>query len=252
MLTCKNCGATYDENAKCCPYCGGDNTRKSIRDHRARLKNYNDEQEKWEEMPAVAAAKGMKLTVKVVAIAIVIAILLCLLAFFAKRISVTSGQKNKQSAAAAMEEMYEAGDYAGVRAYLEEKYQGRVDATLEKYAIVAWMERYVEYADEPTEDELAWLVQQDNAEFLTDVYYMAEILFASRESEAAGYKYGETDAVIYYSEHAYAYLEQYYGLSSWEVIDTLEEQEAAGATEEQKILKLKEVALASLKMQSTK
>lgn len=250
MITCRNCGAVYEDDAQCCPYCGGDNLRRAVREHKDQLDGYKREQEKWQKMPAVAAKKGMKLTVKLILIAVAAAVVLCLLGFVVKRGLVSAEQRNKRSAAAALEELYEKGDYAGIKEYLDKDYNGRVDSTLQKYEITATMERYVEYSDAPDEGELAWLITQNDPEFLTDIYNLGQVLLLCRECEQDDYKYGEEEAVLYYSEYVFEFLQTYYGLTEQAVSDIMDGQQDAESTEEQLILTLQESALASLKARS--
>ena len=47
MIICKNCGAEYDDEQDCCPYCGGDNFGKSVQVHEDMMNELEREKKRW-------------------------------------------------------------------------------------------------------------------------------------------------------------------------------------------------------------
>lgn len=120
-----------------------------------------------------------------------------------------------------LEKMYQQQDYSGICTYLE-KHNELYDQAFRKYRLVEKLEDYTaNYVITPDGQYLEQLIWEGRAEELDDVKYITDALCICQESEDADYKYEEQEAVTYYREYCYTYLEEHYALTKEEIREVM-------------------------------
>ncbi len=222
MIVCNNCGASYADDAPRCPYCGGDNFGRSVQMHEDAVNELKREKRQWEEKPQRMAKTGMSLTAKILIVAIVVGLLLSAAAFIGIRIHAAASGSREQAMKEKLEKMYQQQDYSGICTYLE-KHNELYDQAFRKYRLVEKLEDYTaNYVITPDGQYLEQLIWEGRAEELDDVKYITDALCICQESEDADYKYGEQEAVTYYREYCYTYLEEHYALTEEEIKEVMD------------------------------
>ncbi|MGN0341250.1 MAG: hypothetical protein ACI4DO_00490 [Roseburia sp.] len=245
MIICKNCGAEYDENTERCPYCGGDNFKKSVQTHEEKLRDLHEEKKKWENMPDKVAHRMTSFTAKGIIFAVIGVMVFCLLLFAGIKLKNRIVNNRDETAIEKLEEMYQKGDYAGILEYmdtLENPYQKK----FEKYYQIVKMERPLTSLFEEDEEYLQYLAMENLPP--SNIQNIVWTLEQCQVCEDAYYKYDEQDIVEDYREQCYDYLEEQYGIPRQETQEVLEE--AGGVCEDNEdevIEELEQRAISHLK-----
>ncbi|MCI5620783.1 MAG: hypothetical protein MR355_04360 [Lachnospiraceae bacterium] len=245
MITCKNCGADYDENTERCPYCGGDNFEKSVRTHQEKISGLHQEKKRWEAMPDKVAQKMVSLTMKIVICAVIGVVLVCILLFAGTRIKNSVMNKMDAAAIEKLEEMYQNGDYTGISKYMD-KLGNPTRPKYEKYNQIVILEELLSHIQKEDEGYLQFLVREN--EVPTNITYIVWILKECQFYENEYYKYDEQDVVEAYRKWCYDFMEEQYGLPREEAEGVFEAAGEVNWDNEDEVRKdLEQRALAHLK-----
>lgn len=247
MIICNNCGAEYEDDLDRCPYCGGDNFGKSVQVHEDTIHDLEREKKQWEAMPKKVAGKGMSFTAKLGILAILIVIIICAVTFVHSFVERKVNYQQEQKYLTKLESLYQSGDYEGIYQYMK-KIDDSFRSYYDKYRNVSDMQRHIDYLQEDDEDMLRWMVENDKPDALTNMNNLVVVLNDCQEAEDAYYKYEEQEAVAYYRQYCYDYLQEYYDISEDELNACIEE--AGGMTYDSRVEiaeKLQKLALDHLK-----
>lgn len=249
MILCKNCGAEYDDELDRCPYCGGDNFGKSVQVHEDTIHKLEGEKQKWEAMPDKVAKKGMSLTAKIVLAGIILVVLVCILVLIATTVSRKKSYQKEQENVKKMEAMYEAADYKGIYDYMEQ-IKDPYSYVYEKYKLIADMQTYVE-GDFTQEDMTEYAISNNKPDALFHVKDLVKVLLKCNECEKDDYRYEEEEAVEYYRNYCYEYMEENYGIGSEKIETCLENMSSlTDENEDEMVETFQKLALEYLKEQN--
>lgn len=249
MILCKNCGAEYEEELDRCPYCGGDNFGKSVQVHEDTIQELEREKQRWETMPDKVAKKGMSLTAKLVIAGIILVGLICMVVFAVTAVSRKVSYQREQENLKKMDAMYEEADYEGICNYME-KIKNPYSHIYEKYKLIEEMQMYVS-ENRAQEDMIEYAVSNDKPDALFHVKDLVRVLLKCAESEKDDYRYDEKEAVEYYRNYCYSYMEEHYGIGSEEVESCLADVDSLTDDNEDEIVgTLQKLALEYLKEQN--
>lgn len=143
-MVCKSCSAEYEDNNLICPYCGSEN-KEAVREIKEDILEHYDEEadmirKSAELYPEKTARKWTKHIVYLLTGLIAVGVLIGILAIPLGKLSVSMQYKREKKHLAKLEELYVAGDYAAVDAYLDDK--DLYEAVYKKYEEVSRVYTY--------------------------------------------------------------------------------------------------------------
>ena len=145
-MTCKQCGAEYQNNLLQCPYCHSENPKEAKKQKRSILESYDKEaaaiKKEAEQYPEKAANKYTKMILVVLGIAIALGILAIWGYGFLGKVFFKLEMSGKENHMEKLESYLEEGNPAAVSAYMDEK--DLYTSIYDKYSEVANIYDYLQ------------------------------------------------------------------------------------------------------------
>ncbi len=223
-MICKNCGAEIDDTLLLCPYCNTENETVAAEEHRNEVNSILDQAEELKTRPERIAEKVNHKANRFACIAVAVFAVLLLLVYVVTRIlGDTSGDKQEKKVAK-LEKYYVAGDYAGMCECLDST-EDAYGALFQKYRSVQRAYRYMDDMEgdyknikEYREESLSQSERESRA-FVVALYLgnSRNVLHMVEEAEAEGFRYGESEAMLFFREEVYRLMKEYAGITEDEI-----------------------------------
>lgn len=163
-MVCKQCGAKYDKNLICCPYCHSENAAAAKEQKEKILKYYDDEEKRLhreaKRRSEQAPGKITKFTAKTLFLLLAGLVLLTVLGVIGARVFSNLEYKTELRHKEKLEAMLSDKDYEGIETYLNKK--DLYGHAYEKYNQVSRIYRYflffendLSYMERYADDELS-------------------------------------------------------------------------------------------------
>ncbi|MDD6811418.1 MAG: hypothetical protein PUD93_06100 [Lachnospiraceae bacterium] len=225
QICCENCHAVIAADSPKCPYCGAINALGSEKQYMEHLTDIRQDVEKLQQIPVRAYRKEIRKNVKMICITLLILIIIagiiggfyfCFQKFFSY--GATGGNSKQQllwekENYPKLDELYEAGDYDGILAFLDEA------GDEEGYSVYNW-EHY---------DFIEVYRFYENCMYTADVirketykeedikWCIVDALFVLREVSYASYTTQEEKMIDGYRNEVCEMLEQQFGMTQEEI-----------------------------------
>lgn len=223
-MICKNCGAEIDDGLLLCPYCKTENEEVAHAEHKEEINEILDKAEELATRPERIAEKvNHKISRAACFVAAGFAVLLLLVFVISRILGDTSGNKQEKKVAK-LEKFYVAGDYAGMSECLDSM-EDAYGALFQKYRSVQRAYRYMDEMEsdyrnikEYREDDVSERVRESQA-FVVALYLgnSRDVLHMVEEAEAEGFRYGESEAMLFFREEVYRLMKEYAGITEEEI-----------------------------------
>lgn len=222
-MYCKNCGAEYENDLAECPYCGAENYKKSVEEHRKVVNDYQQKTQNIRMLPQRVSRKAVKLVGIFLIAIVVIAIVGSFIVGKVQEIESEREYKERMGTLEELEELYQAGEYLELyRMWQEDRYDGYRGAFAKYWRVGDLANHYEECLDGVEDDiELALMAEEigmsNGEECLSTIGYCILGMTYCKQYESEDYPYGEEDGVIYYYEKSMAFLKEYFLLTEEEI-----------------------------------
>lgn len=124
-MVCNQCGAEYKNDLLQCPYCHSENQKEAKRQKRRILERYDREaadiRQETEKYPEKAANKFTKYLVLCICAALAVGIIAIVIYLLCSKIFFKMEYAGKEAHIAKLEAYFDAGDYAGLSGYMDDK-----------------------------------------------------------------------------------------------------------------------------------
>lgn len=124
-MVCNQCGAEYKNDLLQCPYCHSENHKEAKRAKRRILERYDREaadiKQETEKYPDKAANQFTKYLVLCIGAVLAVGIIVIVLYLLCSNIFLKLEYAGEKAHTAKLEAYFEAGDYAGLSSYMDEK-----------------------------------------------------------------------------------------------------------------------------------
>ncbi len=223
-MICKNCGAEIDDTLLLCPYCNTENETVAAEEHRDEVNFILDQAEELKTRPERIAKKVDHKLGRMARYGVVGFLVLLLAVFVISRIIGDPSIKKMEKKIAKLESFYATGDYAGMCECLD----GMEDAYGEQYKKYRSVQKAYRWMDDMESDyKLIKEYREDNADesviesrvFLVGLWLGngRKVLYEVEQAEAAEFRYGESEAMLYFREEVYRLMKEYAAITEEEV-----------------------------------
>lgn len=206
-MICKNCGAEIDDTLLLCPYCNTENETVAAEEHRDEVNFILDQAEELKTRPERIAKKVDHKLGRIACYGVAGFVVLLLAVFVISRIIGDPSIKKMEKKIAKLESFYVAGDYAGMCECLD----GMEDAygeRFKKYRNVQKIYRWMDNQKNSYEIIKEYREKKSQGTSQTDITRRAlgtgrDLLHEIEQAEEAGFRYGESEAMLYFREEIY-------------------------------------------------
>lgn len=233
MITCRNCGAQYDEKEKVCPYCGAENVDVSIQEQNDYLQDMKRKKERLNTV--VPQEKARRAEKKVHRTALVLAVFFVIFVLLAAGYSIVRMRQRRyeqQEALRVLEEYYINNDYKGMYEYYW-SHDDLYSATYDKYYKLSeiynyyssgttYLEEDLSFAKRSKENQVDW---SENVGY--DLYCLFRALYLLEELKNNGYVYNEEAGAEFLKQQILPVLKQTCMLSDDEIQQAVQEYEGS-------------------------
>ena len=229
MITCRNCGAQYDDKEKVCPYCGAENVDVSIQEQNDYLQNVKKKKELLNTI--VPQEKARRAEKKVHKVALVLAAFFVIFVLLAAGYSIVRMRQKRyeqQEALRVLEEYYVNNDYEGMYEYYW-NHDDLYSATYDKYYKLSEIYHYYSSGIAYLEDDLSFAKQGEEyqVDWSENVGYDLSCLFKAlyliEELKSNGYVYNEEAGAEFLKQQILPVLKQTCMLSDDEIQQAVQE-----------------------------
>lgn len=190
-MKCVNCGASYPDMREQCPYCGSENTKRAVEEHKNKLEWYEQKSLMVRELPRILGRVAGKFVVKLLLVFLVVGILAALASAGITKIKSTIAYETKDSVMDRLEAMYQAADYEAMMELLMQQ-EHYTSATYGRYYRIGELNNLYQSVAGKLDEELQMAEKYDDAESLKyTVRPLFKILCYCEEYKEAGYVYDE-------------------------------------------------------------
>lgn len=211
-MICKNCGAEIDDTLLLCPYCNTENETVAAEEHRDEVNTILDQAEELKTRPERIANKVDHKLGRMACYGVAGFVVLLLAVFIVSRIIGDPSIKKMEKKIAKLESFYAAGDYAGMSECLD----GMEDSfgeQFKKYRNVQKIYRWMGNQANSYEIIKEYREKKAQGTSQTDITRRAlgtgrDLLHEIEQAEAAGFRYGESEAMLYFREEIYRMMKE--------------------------------------------
>ena len=211
-MKCKNCGAEIDDTLLLCPYCNTENEAVAAEEHRDEVNFILDQAEELKTRPEQIAKKVDHKLGRMACYGVVGFVVLLLAVFIVSRIIGDPSIKKMEKKVARLEGFYASGDYAGMCECLD----GMEDAygeQFKKYRNVQRIYRWMDHQENSYELVKEYRGKESvdsSAEFFMGRAFgtSQELLYQIEQAEKEGFRYGESEAMLYFREEIYRMMKE--------------------------------------------
>lgn len=219
-MKCMNCGASIEDVAIVCPFCGTENEQLAHKEQQEAINYYKNKTKKLKNLPDRVVRKSTKWICIAAAGMVVIVTIVIILSRVLSDIHTDASVDKQNEQLAQLEEYYIQEKYMEMDEYLD-SLDDRYTVTYEKYyrvgkayssmewrteAIVNWWDYITDYPENVTVLDTA-----------TALSYVMDGLYEIQEWEEEGFLYGEGEVCLEFAEEYYDFLNEYTGLNEEEI-----------------------------------
>lgn len=222
-MICKNCGAEIDDTILLCPYCNTENETVAAEEHRDEVNFILDQAEELKTRPERIAKKMDHKLSRIACYGVAGFVVVLLAVFIISRIIGDPSIRKTEKKIAKLESFYGAGNYAGMCECLdgmEEAYGEQ----FKKYRNVQRVYRWMDNQKNSYELVKEYRLKESPGEGRADIVRRAlgtsrDLLHEIEQMEVAGFRYGESEAMLYFREEIYRMMNEATDITE-EEIDT--------------------------------
>ena len=220
-MICKNCGAEIDDTLLLCPYCNTENETVAAEEHRDEVNFILDQAEELKTRPERIAKKVDHKLGRIACYGVAGFVVLLLAVFVISRIIGDPSIKKMEKKIAKLESFYVAGDYAGMCECLD----GMEDAygeQFKKYRNVQKIYRWMDHLETGYGRVKEYKGKESVASSADTLIGRAfgnsrDLLYQIEQAEKAGFRYGESEAMLYFREEIYRMMKEATGITEEEI-----------------------------------
>lgn len=217
QMKCVNCGASYPDTHKQCPYCGSENTKKAAEEHKNKLEWYAIKSAILKDLPRVIGKVAGKFVIKLLIVFIVGGILIALASAGIAKVKSAIAYENKDSVMNSLEVLYQAEDYEAMMKLLKQQ-EHYTSATYGRYYRIGELNELYQSAATDIEETLRMAEKYEDPESLRySIKRLFRILYDCEKYEEAGYVYDEEEEVEVFRQKAEDVLREHCYLSEEEI-----------------------------------
>ena len=222
-MKCMNCGAEIDDTLLLCPYCNVENEAVAAEEHRNEVNSILDQAEELKTRPERIAEKVDHKISRMACYGVAGFALLLLLVFVVSRIIGDPSIKQMEKKIAKLESFYAAGDYGGMCECLDGM-EDTFGEQFKKYRTVQKVYRWMDNQENSYELVKEYREKKSWGEAQTNIARRAlntsrELLHEIEQAEAAGFRYGESDAMLFMRGEIYRMMKEATDITEEEIED---------------------------------
>ncbi|MBQ8798786.1 MAG: hypothetical protein IJZ55_04385 [Lachnospiraceae bacterium] len=218
-MICKNCGAEIDDTLLLCPYCNTENEAMALKEHKGEISLILEQAEEFKTRPERIAKKVNYKVSRIAFFATAGFLVLLLVVFAASRLVGDRSVTRMEKKLAKLERYYAAGDYEGMGDYLDkldDTYGERYKKYKNVWGLYHWLdsqEGSYDYVKEYIDTEYM------KAEDLVSVLERSQdLLFQIWEAEEAGFRYDESEGMLYIRNEIWRMMKEATGITDEEIV----------------------------------
>lgn len=220
-MICKNCGADIDDTILLCPYCNTENEAVAAEEHRDEVNFILDRAEELKTRPEKIAKKVEHKVSRFACYGVVGFVVLLLAVFIISRIIGDPSVKKMEKKVSKLESFYATGDYAGMCECLDGM-EDTYGEKFKKYRNVQSVYRWMGNQKNSYELIKEYREKKSKGSSQTDITRRAlgtsrDLLHEIEQAETAGFRYGESEAMLYFREEIYRMMKEDAGITEEEI-----------------------------------
>ena len=220
-MICKNCGAEIDDTLLLCPYCNTENEAVAEKEHKEEVNDILDKAEELKARPEQIAKKVEHKVGRVACFGVVGFVVLLLAVFIISRIIGDPSIRKMEKKIAKLESYYAAGDYAGMCECLDGM-EDTYGEKFQKYRSVQRVYRWLDNQENSYEIVKEYREKKSRGESQTQIARRAlgtsrDLLYEIEKAEDAGFRYGESEAMLSFREEIYRLMKEATDITEEEV-----------------------------------
>jgi len=220
-MICKNCGAEIDDTLLLCPYCSTENETVAEKEHKEEVNDLLDKAEELKARPEQIAKKVEHKVSRAARYGVISFVVLLFAVIIVSRIIGDPSVRKMEKKIAKLESFYTAGDYADMCECLD----GMEDTYGEKFRKYRTVQRVYRWMD--NQENSYGIVKEyrekkSQGESQTQIASRAlgtsrDLLYEIQKAETAGFRYGESEAMLYFREEIYRLMKEATDITEEEV-----------------------------------
>ena len=219
-MICKNCGAEIDDTILLCPYCNTENEEVAAEEHRDEVNFILNQAEELKTRPERISKKVNHKVSRIAFFATAGFLVLLLAVFVLSRIFGDRSVAKMEKKLAKLEAFYAAGDYEGMSVCLDEledTYGEQFKKYRNVWRVYHWLdsqENSYEYVKEYIGTEYL-----DAEELAGELSRSQDLLYEIWQAEEAGFRYGESQGMLYVRNEIYRMMKEATGITEEEITE---------------------------------
>jgi len=220
-MICKNCGAEIDDTILLCPYCNTENEAVAAEEHRDEVNFILDRAEELKTRPEKIAKKVEHKVSRFACYGVAGFVVVLFAVFIISRIIGDPSVKKMEKKVAKLESFYTAGDYAGMCECLDGM-EDTYGEMFHKYRTVQRVYRWMDNQKNSYELIKEYREKKSKGSSQTDIVRRAlatsrDLLYEIGAAEAAGFRYDESEAMLFMREEIYRMMKEDAGITEEEI-----------------------------------